>query len=422
MKRALLAAILAGASVAAAASDIFGVHLVTSVDAPGARMWRLASPGGAVETISLDSAALLDASAIATAGAERSPDGGSQIRLVLTADGARRLAEFTSRNVGRRLGIVVDGQLRAAPVVSAGMTSGFLVVGGLKPTDAAVLARKLGSASVAGPDRVTDGSGLAMTAAPRDAVADAALRGLQGAWTTLNATVNGRVVPDPKFSGTTWIFHDGTLTLTNGHGQTERFALRTEASAPAALHLEPIAPSKERGGWMIFKREGERLIVALFDDPASRPTSFEPAPEKLVLTLSRNGRTETQTPCAMLVAAGVASFLPGGVHNPERERRGGGSACVFNDPLGQEVVLMLVPGVGRVVFDAEADSLRKDGRRVVRNELDLGTAAVSAARGYQTVFLVLKNETLVTLSFQIPGAEFVRLRDFARRVLAGIRD
>jgi uncharacterized protein (TIGR03067 family) len=279
VKWALLAAILSGASVAAAASETFGVYLVTTAGAPGARLWTLPSAGGAVETISLDSVALLDASGIATADREPSPGGGSQIRLVLTSDGARTLAAVTSRNVGRRFGIVVDGRLRAAPFVSGGLTDGVLVVGGLDPGEAAALARKLGPP----PASVSPGF---MT--PRDTTLDAAaFRVLEGTWTLRSATVNGQPIPDPKFAGARWIFRDGTLAATDGLGQTERFTLRTDADAPGALHFEPVAPSKERGGWLLFKREEERLTVAAFDGLSSRPENFEPAPKKLILTFSR---------------------------------------------------------------------------------------------------------------------------------------
>jgi uncharacterized protein (TIGR03067 family) len=284
VRKTLFAAIVSCASVAAA-SGSFGVHLVTSADAPGSRMWRLALPGGAVEEISLDSAALLDDTAIASADAQRAPDGGGEIRLVLTSEGARRFAEVTSRNVGRRLGIVVAGRLRAAPVVVAGITNGVLVVGGLKPAEAEALARTLGPPSPpvhAGP-----------TVSPNAAPNPVALRLLEGTWNLLGATVNGRAVPDPKFSGGTWTFHGGTLVATNGVGETARFELATDAAAPDAFLLRPVPPSREQGGWMIFRREGERLTLAFFDGFSGRPEGFTPAPKKVVLVLVPETRRTT---------------------------------------------------------------------------------------------------------------------------------
>lgn len=282
MRRTLCAAIFSCASVAAAAGGSFGVHLVTSADAPGSRMWRLALSGAAVEDISLDSASLLDETAIASADAQHGPGGGGEIRLVLTADGARRLAEVTSRNVGRRLGIVVAGRLRAAPVVRAGITNGVLVIAGLKPAEADALAGTLGPPSA--PIQVAP---AASPNVPRDTVA---LRLLEGTWTVLAATMNGEVVPDAKLSGGAWTFHGGMLTATNGIGDTARFALTTDAAAPDAFRLDPVAPSRERGGWMIFRREGDRLTLAFYDGFFRRPEDFAPAPKKVLLVLAPKTR------------------------------------------------------------------------------------------------------------------------------------
>ncbi len=147
MKRAFLAAILAFAPIATAASDLFGIYLVTTAEDPGARKLKLVWPGGAVEFVYLDSAPLLEASAIAAADVETGPGGGSQIRLVLTAEGARKLSELTSRNVGRRLGIVVDGQLRSAPFVSGSLSKDLVVGGNFSSSEASALAKKLGPPS-----------------------------------------------------------------------------------------------------------------------------------------------------------------------------------------------------------------------------------------------------------------------------------
>ena len=414
MKRAFLAAILAFAPAATAASDLFGVYLVSTADSPGARKATLIWPGGAVEIVYLDSAPLLEASAIAAADVETGPGGVSQMRLVLTAEGARKLSELTSRNVGRRLGIVVDGQLRSAPFVTGSMSKDIVVVGSFTPLEASALAKKLGppSASIRLPG-----------ASPQFVAPDAAvLRNLQGTWTVLNATVNSRVVPDPKFGGGTWTFDGGTVTATNGVGQTERFALRTDAASPAALHLEPLPPSNERALWIFFKRESERLTVAFFDGSATRPEDFSPAPKKVVLVLARQGRTATPSPCDILGKAGMASLLPGGVREPERERRGGGPACVFADPSGREVLLLLVPGADRAVFEAEAKRLRPKAPQALRQEPELGRTAVSVARGYHVTFLVLEKETLLALVFQLPGVDIATLREFTRRVLAEIRE
>ena len=281
MKNVLLIGALSAALAAAAPSDTFGVYLVTTFDAPGARTWRLLSPGGAVETISLEPAALLDATAIASADAERGPGGDGAIRLVLTATAAQRLAEVTSRNVGRRLGLVVAGRLRAAPAVLTGITNGVLVVGGLEPAEVDELAGKLGppAASIR----------PAPAAGSREAVPDSVvLRSLEGTWSLVRTTMNGQVVQDLKSMGATWTFRGGTLSARSGNGETFRFVLATDAAAPNAVRLDPETPPGGRALWFIFKRDGDRVALLFFDGVKGRPSDFAPAPQKVILELSRS--------------------------------------------------------------------------------------------------------------------------------------
>ena len=413
MKKTTLIALLAAACSASAAGDGFGVYLFTTFGAPGAKSWSLSLPGGGSETIALEAAPVLDAGDIATADAERDAGGQGAIRLVLTPGGATKLAEVTSRSVGRRLGIVVAGRLRAAPHVLAGITNGVLVVGGLKPDEAEALAKSL--RPPAAPVRTGP---VTMTVAGANS---AALRDLDGTWSLLNATVNARHVPDAKFSSGTWVFRDGTLAATNATGEAGRFRLGTDAAVPGAVHLEPIAPSKERGGWILVKRDGDRLLVAVMDDLGSRPESFEPGEKKLILKFSRGTRGGTRAACEILTAAGILSLLPGGVRDPERERGGGGGVCVFTDPVGRDVTLAIVPGAEQANFDAEAENLGRNGQFVFRKEPQLGNSAVSASKGYYFVVLALERDALVTLAFKIPGHDTGAFLAFARRVLAKVR-
>ena len=422
MKTALLSAALAVVSAAAAANDPFGVYAVVSADVPGARKATLLWQGGAVETVFLDPAPLLTASAIAAADTETGPGGEPQIRLVLTPEGARTLAELTQRHAGGRVGIVVDGRLRAAPFVTGGMAKDLVVGGAFTPAEASALAKMLAPPVASLPERAAGGPGRPVAGAPPGAAPDAStLRDLQGSWTVLSATRNSLVVPDAKLAGATWTFDGGTLTATDGTGTTTRFSLGTDAAAPGALRLDPVAPSREHGGWMLARREGERLVLAFFDGLAGRPESFAPEPKKVLLVLSRPGGAASPSPCDILAKAGVASLLPGAVREPERERRGGGPACALADAAGREVVLLLIPGAERAVFEAEAEKLRKKAPRDVRDEPQLGPTAVSSRKGFRALYLFLEKGTLVFLVFQIPGPEPDRFREFARRVRAEVR-
>jgi uncharacterized protein (TIGR03067 family) len=240
----------------------------------------LRGTGRAAETVTLDSTVLFDQAAVVTAGVVSGPDGAPQIRVVLTSEGAEKLREITTRHVGRRLGIVLDGQLRAAPFIRAAIGDGTLVVGGgFTAAEAAALARKLG------PPASTTAPGTAAVA-PASLPDSVALAGLQGTWTVLSAEMNGQFRDDPKLTRSTWIFRENELTMTNGEGQTARFALRTDAGASGSLRLDPIPPSQERGGWMIFARQGEQLTLAFGENLEGRPDGFSPAPKKLVLKLA----------------------------------------------------------------------------------------------------------------------------------------
>ncbi len=101
--------------------------------------------------------------------------------------------------------------------------------------------------------------------------------------------MNGRPVPDAKFASGTWTFSAGTLSATNGEGAAARFTLAVDPAAPDAFRVESVAPSKEEGGSMLFRREGERLTIAFFDGFTRRPESFAPAPKKIVLEFVPQG-------------------------------------------------------------------------------------------------------------------------------------
>jgi uncharacterized protein (TIGR03067 family) len=411
------------AAVAAApAAHLFELHAESSARAPDAQHWVLthkssAGGSGTMETVLLDPEVLLDASAIASADVERGPDASPQIRLVLTRNGAARLSEITSRRVGRRLGIVAGGRLRAAPVLTAPVTDGVLVIAGdLSGSEAEELAHRLGppAAKVAGdgsvhPDRLAIAGGSPGRASPPE---------LDGAWKVMNSTMNGQL-GDQKLTGSTWTFRGGELRVENADGQTGRFAVQAEAGPPPAIRLEPIAPSKERGGWMIYSREGDRLTLAFGDNLTGRPASFAPEAKKVVLKLARADRLPAPPEaCAMLEAAGVAKLLPGAAARSDRRRDM--ASCSFSDPAGREVSLIVFRGVGRPEFDKEAEKIRMSPG-TVRDDPELGPSAVSVRQGYRVRYTVLQRETLVELVYQLPGTDDARLREFTKRLLGLLR-
>jgi len=61
---------------------------------------------------------LLDDSSIISASATGSPVGNAQIAIQFSDSGARRFAEITGTNVGRKLAIVFDGKVLSAPTIN----------------------------------------------------------------------------------------------------------------------------------------------------------------------------------------------------------------------------------------------------------------------------------------------------------------
>ena len=277
---ALLAALLLIASSTAAVETKLDLYVSTFATAPDARRFGLSMPGGGVEEIFFEGIPFLTSTDIASADAVVAPGGGAEIRVRLGADAARTLLRLTSRSMGKRVGIVVEGRLRAAPVIRAAIPDGVLVFAVRDAAEAESLARRLG------PPAPRKGEPAIVPDAAPDAVA---LRLLEGTWKLTGATLNGRVVPDRKFTSGTWTFHDGTLVATNGEGETARFTLATDLAAPDTFRIDPVLPSAERSGWMIFRRLDDRLTIAFFDGFTRRPDDLGPAPKKVVLEFSRGG-------------------------------------------------------------------------------------------------------------------------------------
>lgn len=280
-----LAFLALGAAAGAATLDVSApkamleVYVSTSANTPGARMLRLQIAGGGVEEISFEGSPFLTGDSVRSADAIVAPGGGGEIRISLEADAARRLADVTSRNVGKRVGIVADGRLVGAPVVLAPLRDGTFVVAGLSLAEAQALAPRLGPSGA---------SVRAATSGPPDSEVVSALEGI---WIVKGATLNGEVVSDKKFLEGRWSFHAGGLELTNGVGERGRFTVATDPAAPSAFRVDPVPPSAEKPIWMLFRRDGNRLTVAFFDGLSKKPSDFDPERKKVVVELELSRRT-----------------------------------------------------------------------------------------------------------------------------------
>lgn len=251
---------------------VLEVYVSASANTPGARMLRLSLAGGGAEEIFFERNSILSANGVASADPVVA-GGRGEVRLVLTPEAARVVGEVTSRNVGKRLGIVVDGRLVGAPFVLARLRDGTFVVAGLSLAEAQALAPRLGPSGA---------SVRAATSGPPDA---AVVSALEGTWIVKGATLNGEVVQDRKFLEGKWAFHAGEVEATNGIGETGRFTVATQPDAPGAFRLAPIPPSPEKPVWMLFRRDGNRLTLAFFDGLPGRPSDFVPERKKVVVEL-----------------------------------------------------------------------------------------------------------------------------------------
>jgi preprotein translocase subunit SecD len=111
-------------------------------DQPGPGLTEMVLPPQ-WESLYLHGEVLLDQSDVDSAFAitrERRP----AITLVFTAVGARKLAELTEHNVGKRCGMILNGQLVSAPRIMGPIRGGRAVMAGeFSETEARRIARGL---------------------------------------------------------------------------------------------------------------------------------------------------------------------------------------------------------------------------------------------------------------------------------------
>ena len=146
MKLRLFAATLlfaCNASFAAAASP-FELHDVADAASDHTKEYTLPlRKGHDAEKVLLDTAVLLDHTALKAAGVDYDANGPS-IRIELTAAGAKRFTEITTSHVDKRIAIVLDGQLASMPVVKEPILGGSLAISGnFTQAEVADLVRKL---------------------------------------------------------------------------------------------------------------------------------------------------------------------------------------------------------------------------------------------------------------------------------------
>ena len=131
---------------------VFQMRLVVktpSADSEQLICQRTNKETGQISTEKLDvqKKVLLDQTALKSAVVSTSGHGYSQIDFSLTPDGKERFAEITRQNIGRRLAIVIDGQLITAPTIQSEIPSGEgQITGSFTEQEARDLAAKINKA------------------------------------------------------------------------------------------------------------------------------------------------------------------------------------------------------------------------------------------------------------------------------------
>jgi uncharacterized protein (TIGR03067 family) len=266
---------------AAPASSPFELHVESAAKAPNARAWTMRGRDGKAETVYLDAEILLDARSVASAEVVHGAAGNPMIRLALTPEGTARAGQITAKHVGKRLGIVADGKLWSTPYLAAPVTGSLLTIAGnMTEAEAAAIAPK-----IAPPPKPGSGKGAVppSTAASPPRTPGPGAPEVQGLWRVVDATMGGKPLPDPKITRSSWQFRGDEIAVTNGEGQTVKFV--TTSGGPGVIHLETNA--KEKGGWILWKREKADLLLALNDNLEGRPEGFGPAPKVMILRLRK---------------------------------------------------------------------------------------------------------------------------------------
>jgi preprotein translocase subunit SecD len=95
------------------------------------------------EVVDVQSAVLFDRTAVKSAEVQTHEDY-SVIAITFSDDARKRFAEFTRQNIGKRLAIIIDGQICSAPKIMAEIAGGKAEVSGsFTEQEARDLAKKI---------------------------------------------------------------------------------------------------------------------------------------------------------------------------------------------------------------------------------------------------------------------------------------
>ena len=109
--------------------SMFQIRLVADRASANTQEMPMKSPDGPTVTLEIEKKPLMDLASVASAKVVKDDGSGqAQLHIVLTGEGRERLAEVTRRNIHRRIAVIIDGTVYAAPVIQAEISSEFIPV------------------------------------------------------------------------------------------------------------------------------------------------------------------------------------------------------------------------------------------------------------------------------------------------------
>ncbi|MBY0588237.1 hypothetical protein K2X85_13755 [bacterium] len=113
---------------------------------------------------------------------------------------------------------------------------------------------------------------------------------LVGEWGVRDVSMNGKTLEDRELSQSVIIFRDGQMVMKNKNGKVkEVFKIKYEGkSSPPAYHAERVVPpARPQKGWFLYEQKEDTLRLTFTDALKTRPTSFDPKPNQILLTLKQ---------------------------------------------------------------------------------------------------------------------------------------
>jgi SecD/SecF fusion protein len=119
---------LAAVAADSSASRVFQMRLVADKPSSETEQMTLVEKRHArehTEVLSIQKTALLDQTDLKSATVStNTPTGAPVIEIAFTDKGAKRFAKVTRQNIGKRLAIIIDGQVYWAPTLQTEITAG----------------------------------------------------------------------------------------------------------------------------------------------------------------------------------------------------------------------------------------------------------------------------------------------------------